>query len=251
MVTADKNARRHVPKCVTGHCHGCVSHCISTHAVLGPSFSTHLWEVLPDTALSVCPSPPVLVCMLMGYLSLGQPLQAQGHSHVCLHSCPCAHWDVRLGVQCFMCYLCLDCVCHGCPELTFFPFRPGLPSSPGFPCRNRTSVRCHHSAEGRKGTEGSRTHRCSRGARGAREPVLSSEAWKPLEEVLARIERASQTSLQNTPWAGRTTPTTLHCRDPPQDWEIPFRFPEAQIHGLGDPLLRLPRDKPPKLGSFL
>lgn len=25
--------------------------------------------------------------------------------------------------------------------LTFFPFRPGLPSSPGFPCGNRSSVR--------------------------------------------------------------------------------------------------------------
>lgn len=37
--------------------------------------------------------------------------------------------------------------------LTFFPFRPGLPSSPGFPCGKRSSIRCQSSGEGRKGAK--------------------------------------------------------------------------------------------------
>lgn len=38
--------------------------------------------------------------------------------------------------------------------LTFFPFRPGLPSSPGFPCGNRSLIRSQGPGEGSKGAQG-------------------------------------------------------------------------------------------------
>lgn len=47
------------------------------------------------------------------------------------------------------------------------------------------------------------THQCSRGTRGARGALFSSEAWKPLEKVFVRIERAIEISPGMHPSTGR------------------------------------------------
>lgn len=51
---------------------------------------------------------------------------------------------------------------------------------------------------GRKGAVTARTYRCSSGARGAGRSLFSSEAWKPLEKVFAKIERATGVSPEHT-----------------------------------------------------
>lgn len=85
---------------------------------------------------------------------------------LCLRGCLCAHVDKCFKVYLYVCigeqvsarlgtcahvYLYIWAVStrwhplavspHLPWTLTFFPFRPGLPSSPGFPCGNRSLVR--------------------------------------------------------------------------------------------------------------
>lgn len=216
-------ARGFTPVSAPVHCFACATAAVT---LTGVSPSRHKSACPPASVrarLPVCAWTGVSECVCVREWGLARP-----------SLCPCVS---------------PTCPCAGTSRppqtLTFFPFRPGLPSSPGFPCGSTLSVRSQgwgETVRAQKGALKARTYHCSRGARGARRSLFSSEARKPLEKVFSRIKGDTEISLGIAMDLEDPAKILLQCRNSPElggAIEIPSQRPQ----GLGEPPAEIPRGR--------